>query len=140
MSLQQSCETRSNGKRPLANNLIQESSRLAQKRALKITSQSTLPFAPAPLSPLATQLPPSDSTPCLENDQDEWEELLTKKTIRAHARTTFEPNWSLVVDAGSYRERSPAKRSTGSSRISFIYKHSLALERRQPNGHFSKKY
>jgi len=66
--------------------------------------------------------------------------MLTKKTIRADKRINFMLDWSHVVDRASYRLRSRSKRSTSSSRILFIYKHSLQLERMQPNSKYSSVY
>jgi len=97
----QTCKLRYNGKRPFTNDPVQELSQSAQKRACKTTSQSTLPFAPPPLSPPATQAtPPTNPTPCPVDDDSE-EELLTEKTIRADERIDFVPDWSRVVDGAS---------------------------------------
>jgi len=136
----QSRQTRRNSKRPASNDPVQESSKTAQKRARITNLQSTLPFAPPPLSPPATQSPPVDNpTPCPAGRIDKAE-LVIEKTIRADERIIFQPDWSLVVDGESYRERPRSLRTTGSSRISFIYRHGLQLERKQPDGTFGKVF
>ncbi|KAI6854620.1 hypothetical protein KC338_g9214 [Hortaea werneckii] len=68
---------------------------MAQKRASTTDSQSTLPFAPPPLSPPATQTTLTTPTPCPVDEIDDEEELLVEKTIRADERIEFQPDWSL---------------------------------------------
>jgi len=131
-------KTRRNGKRPAAKDSVEESSKTAEKRACKTGSQSQLPFArPPPSSPSTQSQPATNTTPCLvDNSTDE--EPLVEKTIRADERIDFELDWALVADSSSYRIRQAIKRQVGSARISFIYKHGLQLERKLPNGQYSK--
>lgn len=88
-------KTRRNGKRSLPDDSLADSPRKAQKRASTTDSQSTLPFAPPPLSPPATQTTLTTPTPCPVDEIDDEEELLVEKTIRADERIEFQPDWSL---------------------------------------------
>ncbi|KAI6914226.1 hypothetical protein KC318_g700 [Hortaea werneckii] len=135
-------QRRASRKRSLPDDAVADSPRKAQKRANTTDSQSTLPFAPPPLSPPATQTTLTTSAPCPVDEDDDEEERLVEKTIRADERIEFQPDWSIVVGSGSrsHRVRTRTKRSTGSSRISFIYKHGLQLERKAPNGQYKGKY
>jgi hypothetical protein len=119
------------------------------------SSQATLPFAPpppaaAPPAPEATQLPPdatqqppereTESTPSSDDLPEEKETLVARRySIPAKERLLFEPNWQLL-QGGKYRHRPRTKRSTGDSRISWIFKHGAEVEKVKSDGRFGGRY
>lgn len=109
------------------------------------SSQATLPFAPPPPpeatqpAPGATQQHPergTESTPSSDDLPEENDTLVARRyTIPAKERLLFEPNWQLL-HGGKYRHRPRTKRSTGDSRISWIFKYGAEVEKVKSGGEF----